>query len=155
MDEVRRHIDQHSIAPARSTLEITESLVLDPSVRGIVGSLRALGIRLALDDFGTGYSSLGSLQRFPLDLLKLDRTLINSMSEASGLAVARAAVELGRALGVVVIAEGIETHTQLTTLRQLRCPLGQGFLFAKPMPALQAHQLAIERNRRAEPTPDP
>ena len=104
-------------------------------------SLRALGVQLALDDFGTGYSSLGSLQRFPLDLLKLDRTLIDSLAEDSGAAIVRAAVELGHALGVDVIAEGIESPTQLDALRELGCPLGQGFLFARPLPLDQALHL--------------
>ena len=98
--EVQRQLAQHHVTPDRLVLEITESLVLDPAIKPVVSGLRALGVKLALDDFGTGYSSLGSLQRFPLDLLKLDRTLIDSLTEHSGVAVVRAAVELGRALGV-------------------------------------------------------
>ncbi|MGA2926541.1 MAG: PAS domain S-box protein, partial [Solirubrobacteraceae bacterium] len=139
--EVGRQLAQHRVAPDRLVLEITESLVLDPATKPIVTSLRALGIKLALDDFGTGYSSLGSLQRFPLDLLKLDRTLITSLDEPKGVAVVRAAIELGNALGVDVIAEGIETPTQLATLRKLKCPLGQGYLFARPLPLAEAQQL--------------
>ncbi len=139
--EVERQLAQHRVAPARLVLEITESLVLDPVIKPVVASLRALGVKLALDDFGTGYSSLGSLQRFPLDLLKLDRTLTDSLTEECGVAVVRAAVELGRALGVNVIAEGIETQTQLALLRDLRCPLGQGYLFAKPLPLPDAQDL--------------
>jgi diguanylate cyclase (GGDEF)-like protein len=139
--EVQRQLAQHHVAPDRLVLEITESLVLDPSTKPIVTNLRALGIKLALDDFGTGYSSLGSLQRFPLDLLKLDRTLISSLDEPKGVAVTRAAIELGNALGVDVIAEGIETPTQLATLRKLKCPLGQGYLFARPLPLTEAQHL--------------
>jgi diguanylate cyclase (GGDEF)-like protein/PAS domain S-box-containing protein len=146
--EVQRQLAQHRVAPDRLVLEITESLVLDPSTKPIVTSLRALGIKLALDDFGTGYSSLGSLQRFPLDLLKLDRTLISSLDEPKGVAVIRAAIELGNALGVDVIAEGIETPTQLATLRNLKCPLGQGYLFARPLPLTEAQQLI---DRPAQP----
>jgi EAL domain-containing protein (putative c-di-GMP-specific phosphodiesterase class I) len=82
--------------------------VLDPHTKPIVTRLRELGVQLALDDFGTGYSSLGSLQRFPLDVLKLDRALISSIADGNGSAVVRAAVELGQALGVSVVAEGIE-----------------------------------------------
>jgi EAL domain-containing protein (putative c-di-GMP-specific phosphodiesterase class I)/methanogenic corrinoid protein MtbC1 len=151
--EVQRQLAQHHVAPDRLVLEITESLVLDPSTKPIVTSLRALGIKLALDDFGTGYSSLGSLQRFPVDLLKLDRTLISSLDEPTGIAVARAAIELGSALGVDVIAEGIETPTQLATLRNLKCPLGQGYLFARPLPLTEAQHLI---NKPAQPaTADP
>jgi diguanylate cyclase (GGDEF)-like protein/PAS domain S-box-containing protein len=145
--EVQHQLAQHDVAPDRLVLEITESLVLDPSVKPIVSSLRTLGVQMALDDFGTGYSSLGGLQRFPLDLLKLDRTLIESLCETSGVAVVRAAVELGQALGVGVIAEGIETQTQLAVLRDLGCPLGQGYLFAKPLPI-------IEVRRFLDPTAD-
>jgi len=138
IDHVEGLLISHRVQPGRLVLEITESLVLDPRVKPIVTGLRALGVKLALDDFGTGYSSLGSLQRFPLDVLKLDRTMISSLPEGRGVAVTRAAVELGHALGVAVVAEGIEEHTQLKALRELGCPLGQGFLFAKPMPAADA-----------------
>ena len=141
VDEVAELLALHQITPRRLVLEITESLVLDPHTKPIVASLRELGVQLALDDFGTGYSSLGSLQRFPLDLLKLDRTLIDSVLEGSGAAVVRAAVELGHALGVQVIAEGIEGVVQLGALRDLGCPFGQGFLFARPLPAVEAQRL--------------
>ena len=139
--EVQHHLAEHHVKPDRLMLEITESLVLDPSVKPVVSSLRSLGVQLALDDFGTGYSSLGSLQRFPLDLLKLDRALISSLSENTGAAIVRTAIELGNALDVRVIAEGIETRAQLDTLRELGCPLGQGFLFARPLPLDQALHL--------------
>jgi len=150
--EVEQQLTQHRLSPGRLVLEITESLVLDPSTKPVVASLRALGVQMALDDFGTGYSSLGSLQRFPLDVVKLDRTLIESIAEGRGGAVVRAAVELGQALGVHVIAEGIEGHTQLDALRDLGCPLGQGFLFAKPLPLAEAHRLLHDSGNRARPT---
>jgi diguanylate cyclase (GGDEF)-like protein/PAS domain S-box-containing protein len=139
--EVEQLLAEHAITPGRLVLEITESLVLDPSIKPVIASLRGLGVQLALDDFGTGYSSLGSLQRFPLDLVKLDRTLIDTLTDERGIAVVRAAIELGQALGVQVIAEGIEDRTQLNTLRELGCPLGQGFLFAKPLPLADAQRL--------------
>lgn len=141
VDEVQQLLARHRLAPERLVLEITESLVLDPPTKPIVTSLRELGVQLALDDFGTGYSSLGSLQRFPLDVLKLDRTLIASIDETGGAAVVRAAVELGQALHVAVIAEGIEGPQQLRALRELGCPIGQGFLFHKPLPVSDAHRL--------------
>ncbi len=148
--EVEQLLAQHAIMPGRLVLEITESLVLDPGVKSVVASLRALGVQLALDDFGTGYSSLGSLQRFPLDLLKLDRTLIDTLADDRGIAVVRAAIELGRALDVKVIAEGIEDQAQLETLRDLGCPLGQGFLFARPLTLADAQRLI---QPSAAPTP--
>ena len=139
--EIQHLLARHRIAPERLVLEITESLVLDPLAKPVIEQLRTLGVRLALDDFGTGYASLGSLQRFPLDVVKLDRTLISSLTEDSGVAVVRAAVELGRALGMNVVAEGIEDECQRAALRDLGCPLGQGFLFARPMPAAEADEL--------------
>ncbi|MGO9788886.1 MAG: EAL domain-containing protein, partial [Solirubrobacteraceae bacterium] len=155
VSEVTRLLQAHSVAPDRLVLEITESLVLDPAIKPVVSQLRALGVLLALDDFGSGYSSLGSLQRFPLDLLKLDRTLIDSLTEPNGAAVVQAAVELGRALGVEVVAEGIETEAQLAILRQVRCPHGQGYLFAKPLPLPDAQSLIMSqpgRSRRSSHT---
>ncbi|MGO9790669.1 MAG: EAL domain-containing protein [Solirubrobacteraceae bacterium] len=149
--EVEQLLADHAITPSRLVLEITEGLVLDPSIKPVIASLRELGVQLALDDFGTGYSSLGSLQRFPLDLLKLDRTLIDTLTDSRGRAVVRAAIELGQALGVSVIAEGIEDRTQLDTLRDLGCPLGQGFLFAKPLPLADAQRLI----RRTAPQTTP
>jgi diguanylate cyclase (GGDEF)-like protein len=131
--EVEQLLSEYRISPGRLVLEITESLVLDPLTKPVIGQLRELGVQLALDDFGTGYSSLGSLQRFPLDVVKLDRALIWSLDEGSGVAVVRAAVELGQALGMHVIAEGIETEAQLATLRELGCQRGQGFLFSEPL----------------------
>ncbi len=139
--EVRDCLAEQHVQPDRLMLEITESLMLDPTVQPVVHSLRSLRVQLALDDFGTGYSSLASLQRFPLDLLKLDRALMSSLSERAGTAIVRAAIELGKALGLSVIAEGIETQAQLNTLHQLGCHLGQGFLFARPLPIDQALRL--------------
>jgi EAL domain-containing protein (putative c-di-GMP-specific phosphodiesterase class I) len=107
-------------------------------------ALRALGVQLALDDFGTGYSSLGSLQRFPLDVVKLDRTLVSSLPGGRSIAIVRAGVELGHALDVDVVAEGIEGRVQLDTLRELGCRIGQGFLFAKPMRALDTQRVLLE-----------
>ena len=150
VDEVQELLTRHRIAPERLVLEITESLVLDPHTKPIVASLRELGVQLALDDFGTGYSSLGSLQRFPLDVLKLDRTLIASLGETGGAAVVRAAIELGQALHVAVIAEGIEGHLQLRTLRDLGCTTGQGFLFHRPLTLGDAEHLVASYEQSPE-----
>ncbi len=147
VDEVEALIARHDISPSRLVLEITESLVLDPHTKPVVTRLRELGVQLALDDFGTGYSSLGGLQRFPLDVLKLDRALISSIADSSGSAVVRAAIELGQALGVSVVAEGIEGRVQLHAPRELGCGVGQGFLFARPMPA-PAAELLVDTERR-------
>ncbi len=142
--EVQDLLKLHGFDPSRLVLEITESLVLDPRTKPVIAELRALGVHVALDDFGTGYSSLGSLQRFPMDILKLDRSLIGSLGEDSGQAVVRAAVELGRALGLHVVAEGIEHREQVTQLREVGCRLGQGFMFARPLTVSAANELLAD-----------
>jgi EAL domain-containing protein (putative c-di-GMP-specific phosphodiesterase class I) len=95
--------------------------------------LKALGIRLAMDDFGTGYSSLSYLSRFPVDILKMDRSFLyeGATPDTSGLATA--VVALGATLDLEVVAEGIEFPEQWQTLRELGCEMGQGFYFARPM----------------------
>jgi diguanylate cyclase (GGDEF)-like protein len=120
------------------TLEITEGTLLTPGFETIqrIGELRALGLRLAIDDFGTGYSSLGYLHAFQIDELKIDRSFVpGSDGVGDAHVLSQAIVELGRALGLDMIVEGIETQDQADWFRTLGCRLGQGFLFARPMPA--------------------
>jgi EAL domain-containing protein (putative c-di-GMP-specific phosphodiesterase class I) len=93
--------------------------------------LKSLGVLLAMDDFGTGYSSLSYLSRFPVDILKMDRSFLSTEHEESGLIAA--IIALGTSLSLDVVAEGIELPEQIASLRDLGCDLGQGFLFAKPM----------------------
>jgi diguanylate cyclase (GGDEF)-like protein/PAS domain S-box-containing protein len=125
------------------TLEITETLlVTDGGAVRVLEQLRALGVSIALDDFGTGWSSLAALRRFPVDVLKLDRSLIASIDrDESAAAVTRAVVAMARALGHVVVAEGIERPEEAAALRALGCELGQGYLFSRPVPAGDAHAL--------------
>jgi EAL domain-containing protein (putative c-di-GMP-specific phosphodiesterase class I) len=100
--------------------------------------LKAVGVVLALDDFGTGYSSLSQIKGLPLDNLKLDQSFVRGLPDDSDdLAICTAVIAMGRALGLKVIAEGVETSAQLATLRGLGCQVGQGYLFARPMPAAQ------------------
>jgi EAL domain-containing protein (putative c-di-GMP-specific phosphodiesterase class I) len=102
----------------------------------VLTDLRELDIRLVLDDFGTGYSSLSYLQRFALDGLKIDRSFVQALgSNGNGPPIAEAIVAMAHTLGLGVVAEGVETEQQATLLRELGCTLGQGFLFANPMPA--------------------
>jgi EAL domain-containing protein (putative c-di-GMP-specific phosphodiesterase class I) len=129
---------QHSVDPSQLILEITESVLLhDTEDRlAVLQQLQALGLRLALDDFGTGYSSLSYLRRFPFDLLKLDRTFVSGLDQsATDRQLAAAVIEMGRALGMTVVGEGVETYEQLVCLRHLGCHFAQGFYFAQPMPA--------------------
>jgi len=122
----------------RLTLEITESVVmrrLDDSLRRL-RALKALGVRLAIDDFGTGYSSLSYLQRFPVDVLKIDKSFVGGVADgASGAALAKTIIALGDALGLHSVAEGVETEAQRVALDALGCAGGQGYHFARPMPA--------------------
>ena len=126
------------VAPALIELEITEShLVQDPdhAVR-VMRSLCDAGMRIAIDDFGTGYSSLSYLTRFPVGSLKIDRSFVRDViDDASDAAIVRTIIEMAHTLGFRVVAEGIETEAQAQYLRRHGCDEGQGFLFAKPMPA--------------------
>ena len=123
-------------------VEIIEQTILDcsPEVIGRVGELRALGVSINLDDFGTGYSSLSYLHRFPFDALKIDRGFISTL-EASGKneEIIRSILMLGHDMNLQVIAEGIETPTQVARLKELGCQFGQGFLFAKPFDSAMAY----------------
>jgi EAL domain-containing protein (putative c-di-GMP-specific phosphodiesterase class I) len=118
------------------TLEITEGTLLTPGFETVqrIGELRTLGLRLAIDDFGTGYSSLGYLHAFQLDELKIDRSFV-PFEEGVGdqHVLSQAIVDMGNALGLDMVAEGIETESQADWFRTLGCRLGQGYLFARPM----------------------
>ena len=127
------------IAPSRLTLELTESTLMDEDAgpAETLAALRRHGVRLALDDFGTGYSSLSYLQRFALDEIKLDRSFTAGIGHGgSEDAITGAVLALASALGVPVVAEGIEHDHQAETLRGLGCTYGQGYLFARPAPAI-------------------
>jgi diguanylate cyclase (GGDEF)-like protein/PAS domain S-box-containing protein len=119
-------------------LEITESVLMDDAVVALrtLERLKELGVRLAIDDFGTGYSSLSYLSRFPIDVLKIDRTFIAGLGvHHHDDAIVASILELAHALGLKVVAEGVETQGQLDLLRSLGCDMAQGFLFARPQPA--------------------
>ena len=141
--------------PAGSlTLEITESGLMQRTAGtiGRLGALRDLGVHLAIDDFGTGYSSLSYLERFPVDILKIDRSFISAVSTTGERsAIARAIVDLGRTLGLQVVAEGIEEADQAAWLVSLGCPFGQGYLYSRPMgvDATEAF-LAADATRRVQ-----
>jgi diguanylate cyclase (GGDEF)-like protein/PAS domain S-box-containing protein len=123
--------------PALLMLEITESMLIeDPEVAVIkLDELRALGVRIAMDDFGTGYSSLSYLSRFPVDVIKMDRSFLKAGATPEVSDLSSAVVALGSSLALDVVAEGIEFDEQLSRLRDLGCELGQGFHFAHPMEA--------------------
>ncbi len=137
---VERALGASGLDPTCLTLDITESALMHGL--GEIHRLHAMSVRLHLDDFGTGYSSLADLHSFPIDALKIDRSFVSRMDQGhQPLTIVRSIVSLAQNLGVEAVAEGIETRAQADALRALRCPRGQGFLFAKPLPADEADRL--------------
>jgi EAL domain-containing protein (putative c-di-GMP-specific phosphodiesterase class I) len=135
--DVRDALEESGLAPERLVLEITESVLMADTDLAVerLQALKGLGVALALDDFGTGYSSLSYLSRFPVDILKMDRSFLQEGSSPGARGLATAVVGLGATLALEVVAEGIEVPEQWDALRELGCELGQGFLFARPMSA--------------------
>jgi EAL domain-containing protein (putative c-di-GMP-specific phosphodiesterase class I) len=141
-DQVMGTLEETGLAPRLLGLEITEStfVVDDTSTQDTLNRLRDAGVSLLIDDFGTGYSSLSYLQRFPVvDVLKVDRSFLGEGTR--GEAVVRAVVGLGRAFGLQVCAEGVETADQLARVRDLGCDFAQGYLLSRPVPASRSTQL--------------
>ncbi|CAN5691542.1 hypothetical protein BH20ACT23_BH20ACT23_29380 [soil metagenome] len=134
LDTVKETITQSGIDPGQLILEITESALMDENGAEILGALSELGVRLAIDDFGTGFSSLSYLDRFPIDILKIDRTFICRLGENGDPTLTRAILNLGVTMSLAIIAEGIETPIQNEILAAMGCELGQGYLFAPPRP---------------------
>ena len=137
---VERLVRAHGIAPRLLELELTESVLMgDPAqAERTLRHLKALGVGIAVDDFGTGYSGLAYLRRFPVDVLKIDRLFLAESETRDGAVMVRAIVELGHALGLRIVAEGVERPRQLAFLRELGCDEMQGFLFGAAMPACEA-----------------
>jgi diguanylate cyclase (GGDEF)-like protein/PAS domain S-box-containing protein len=134
---VRDVIDRVGLDPALLTLEITETVVMENSAHTLetLTALRALGVRLAIDDFGTGYSSLSYLKRFPVDVVKIDKSFVDGLaSDTVDREIVAAVIRLASACGMQTVAEGVETAAQLDQLRLLGCSLVQGFLIARPEP---------------------
>jgi diguanylate cyclase (GGDEF)-like protein len=133
---VRTVLEDTGLSPHRLELEITESVLMqdEAHIRDLLKALRRSGIRLALDDFGSGYSSLSYLRSFPFDKIKIDRSFAAGIEDPSMVAIIRAVVDLGRALGMTVTAEGVETPEQLKALASEGCDQLQGYLLAPPTP---------------------
>jgi len=147
VEDVRRALSDSGLDPRHLVLEITESVLMQQSVTILerLHALKALGVRLAIDDFGTGYSSLGYLQRFPIDILKIDKSFVDDVGRGdTESALARAVIALGETLQLQTIAEGIELKQQLSGLQDLGCELGQGFFFDKPIQPMEL-ELALRK----------
>lgn len=136
VDSVRESLAEHGLDPSRLTLEVTETVLVEEieSASGVLAQLRALGVRIAIDDFGTGYCSLSYLQRFPVDVVKIDRQFVTELGEDSrSMTLATMILQLMAGLEVISVAEGIERPSQLRALQELGCDLGQGYLLSGPI----------------------
>jgi len=135
VDDVAQALRESGLEPGNLVIELTESTTMYNTDANLerFQRLKALGVKLAIDDFGTGYSSLSYLHRFPIDILKIDRSFVSRLTNSdNGPELARAVITLGETLGLDTVAEGIELEPQVTALLALGCVAGQGFLFAKP-----------------------
>lgn len=133
-------LSHSKIVPSTLELELTESVIMErgEAATSKLEEFKALGLKLFIDDFGTGYSSLSYLHRFPIDMLKIDRSFISEIDATGGhVEIVRAIVGLGLNLGMGLIAEGVETEAQLAVIRTLGCQLAQGYLFSKPCSATE------------------
>jgi diguanylate cyclase (GGDEF)-like protein/PAS domain S-box-containing protein len=135
---VLESLEKSELEPQQLNLEITENVLIENTELAIstLKDMKRSGIRLSIDDFGTGYSSLSYLQKFPVNIVKIDRSFISNVgaSNQGNIEIIRAIILLGQALKFDILAEGIETSEQLTLLRDLNCNFGQGYYFSKPMP---------------------
>lgn len=136
ISDVQAILSQTGLQPEYLELELTESLLMDTETSGIntLTRLKSLGITLSIDDFGTGYSSLQYLSKFPIDLLKIDRSFVAGIThESKSQTIVRAIIAMGKGLGLQVIAEGVEEQEQADLLRRLGCDIAQGYLYSRPL----------------------
>jgi EAL domain-containing protein (putative c-di-GMP-specific phosphodiesterase class I) len=148
--DVANILKETNLDPRWLELELTESSIMKDPETAIekLHELKLMGIKVAVDDFGTGYSSLNYLKRFPIDTLKIDKTFVSDVcKDPHDTAIVRAIINLGHALDLTVIAEGVETKEQLQYLSALECDVVQGFLFSKALPATAFEELLIEQRR--------
>jgi EAL domain-containing protein (putative c-di-GMP-specific phosphodiesterase class I) len=148
VEEVRKILVETGLEPACLQLEITETTVMKDAAATIrtLNELKALGVKLAIDDFGTGYSSLSYLRQFPVDTLKIDRSFVDGLGRgAQDTELVRSVIAMAKSMSLAVTSEGIETTAQLSQLQELGCDRGQGFYFARPLPA-EAFTTALWRS---------
>jgi diguanylate cyclase (GGDEF)-like protein/PAS domain S-box-containing protein len=151
IEEVANALRETGLKPSALELEITESVLMEDTSSAIITlqKLKGLGVKLSVDDFGTGYSSLSYLKRFPIDYLKIDRSIIDGLEQdPKDTAVAEAAITLAHALGGKVVAEGVQTEEQLDRLRRMGCDFAQGFYFWKPLLAEAASEVLSKASER-------
>jgi diguanylate cyclase (GGDEF)-like protein/PAS domain S-box-containing protein len=151
VSSVKAALQASRLAAHRLELEITETVLLQNSAAtlAVLHELRALGIRISLDDFGTGYSSLSYLRSFPFDKIKIDRSFVSDLAtREDSMAIVRAVTGLGKSLGIVTTAEGVETEAQFDLLRREGCTQAQGYLFSAPRPAAEVQKILAERSQQ-------
>ncbi|MEV0900079.1 EAL domain-containing protein [Actinoplanes sp. NPDC049802] len=149
-DGVREILADSGLPPTALVLEITESVLIDAADTPVLGTLRAHGVRIAIDDFGTGYSSLAYLHTLPVDILKIDQSFIRRHEDPprpQDVSLTRAILELARSQDLIAVAEGVETAGQARLLRDLRCPLVQGYHFGRPCASETIDTLLVEAAR--------
>jgi diguanylate cyclase (GGDEF)-like protein/PAS domain S-box-containing protein len=152
--DVNGALSASGLTPSALTIEVTESVLMRDADAAVahLGRLKEVGVAIAIDDFGSGQSSLTYLRRFPIDELKIDRSFITAIDGShESTALLHTMVELGHTLGLSTVAEGIETYPQLDGLRDVRCPYGQGFIFARPL-SPEAVEPLLARHEGAEET---
>ena len=150
VEQIQTVISETGIDPSHLKLEITESAVMENAETAILmlQQIKETGVQISIDDFGTGYSSLSYLHRFPIDLLKVDRSFVSAMEEnTENGEIVRTVIALAKALNLKVVAEGIESVHQFHQLRILGCEYGQGYLFSKPLPVADIERLLADNNR--------
>jgi diguanylate cyclase (GGDEF)-like protein len=148
VSSVKAALEASHLSADRLELEITESVLLQNSeaTLAVLHELRGFGVRISLDDFGTGYSSLSYLRSFPFDKIKIDRSFVTDLAtREDSMAIVRAVTGLGKSLGIVTTAEGVETDTQFDLLRQEGCTQAQGYLFSPPRPAADVAKMLLRR----------
>ena len=137
------------VSGSRLTLEVTESAIIhDPDrVAAVLNAMKRFDVRIAMDDFGTGYTSLASLQKLPIDVLKIDQAFVSDMlANGDSTAIVRAVLSLARALGMETTAEGIDSDDLAEMLTELGCTYGQGYHYAEPLAADEAFAYFMARN---------
>jgi diguanylate cyclase (GGDEF)-like protein len=150
VEQITTIIKETGINPASLKLELTESAVMENAETAILmlKQIKETGVQISIDDFGTGYSSLSYLHRFPIDLLKVDRSFVSAMEEnTENGEIVRTVIALAKVLKLKVVAEGIESIHQFHQLRVLGCEYGQGYLFSKPLPVADIERLLLDNNR--------
>lgn len=146
LDEIKRILDESGVPATNLEIEITESIMIDSVDKALecIDKIRAMGIQIAIDDFGTGYSSLSYLNKFPANLLKIDKSFIDTMNTSkSSKQYVSAIISMGHIMGFDVISEGVEEDAQIETLKEIGCDFIQGYIWGRPLPQEEAEKLVL------------